>query len=241
MKICIISDAHGNLNALEAVLKELETKSVDKIICLGDLIIGATKSEEVVQKVISLKDKIICVRGNREKYIIEGMPEFVHGKKTTQEQLESSNFIKRQLSDSSKEFINKLPEEILYEVENKKIYIAHYPMNKDGEFKKHIKVPSLEQSEELFSDIEADVFLYGHTHEKNYHENNNKFYINPGTLGCPGKTNFAPYGILEIINKEVRYEQLQVSYNVDEVIRDIEEMKLPRYKNVLNLYYGREC
>ena len=50
MKIGIISDIHGNKKALDAVLKQLEKENIDKIICLGDLIGGAPRSEEVVQK-----------------------------------------------------------------------------------------------------------------------------------------------------------------------------------------------
>ena len=38
MKLGVISDVHGNIQALDTVLKELEAKKVDKIICLGDLI-----------------------------------------------------------------------------------------------------------------------------------------------------------------------------------------------------------
>ena len=38
MKIAIISDIHGNLEALKATLKDINKKQVDKIICLGDTI-----------------------------------------------------------------------------------------------------------------------------------------------------------------------------------------------------------
>lgn len=38
MKIGIISDIHGNIDALDAVLKELEKENINKIICLGDFI-----------------------------------------------------------------------------------------------------------------------------------------------------------------------------------------------------------
>ena len=38
MKIGVISDIHGNIDALNVVLKELEKEKVEKIICLGDLI-----------------------------------------------------------------------------------------------------------------------------------------------------------------------------------------------------------
>ena len=38
MKRAILSDIHGNLEALEAVLKDVQSKNVDKIYCLGDII-----------------------------------------------------------------------------------------------------------------------------------------------------------------------------------------------------------
>ena len=150
MKIGIISDIHGNKKALDAVLKQLEKENIDKIICLGDLIGGAPRSEEVVQKIISMEDRIITVRGNREKYIIEGMPKVVHDEKikVSDEQLQRNEWLKKGLSDSSLEFMTKLPKEIIYETEGKKIYIAHYPMNKDGSFRKHIKRASVEENEQ---------------------------------------------------------------------------------------------
>lgn len=240
MRLGIISDIHGNFNALEAVLKELENTNIDKIICLGDLIGGAQKSEQVIQKMIKIKDKLIVVRGNREKYIIEGMPLVVHDEKMkiNNEQLEYQEWLKNQLSDSSKEYIYSLPKEIIYEVEGKKIYISHYPMNEDGGFRKHIKKANVKENEEMFSGINADIYLYGHTHAEIYNEQNNKLYINPGALGCPERTNYATYGILNISKENIEYEQLKVEYNVQEVIQEIEKMKFPNYKKVLSLFYG---
>ena len=36
MKIALISDIHGNLEALTAVLQDIEEQSVDALYCLGD-------------------------------------------------------------------------------------------------------------------------------------------------------------------------------------------------------------
>ena len=59
---------------------------------------GAGKSEEVIQKILQTKEKCICVRGNREKYIIEGMPTIVHDEKVkvSKEQLDRNEWIKKQ-------------------------------------------------------------------------------------------------------------------------------------------------
>lgn len=242
MKIGVISDIHGNINALDAVLGELKSKKIEKIICLGDLIGGAAKSENVVQRIMQIKDKCICVRGNREKYIIEGIPAIVHDEKikTSQEQLDRNEWIKNHLSKSSIEYIYNLPKEITYEIDGKHIYVVHYPMKEDGSLKKHIKVANLKENEEMFSDIDADIYLYGHTHTSVFNKSSNKIYINPGALGCPGKTNNAPYGILEINTNKIEYKQSVAKYNAEDVIEDIKKIAFPGYRAILKLFYGIE-
>lgn len=37
-KIAVISDIHGNLPALEAVLADIQQRDIHRIICLGDLV-----------------------------------------------------------------------------------------------------------------------------------------------------------------------------------------------------------
>lgn len=240
MKIGIISDIHGNVKALKAVLEQLEEQNIDKIICLGDLVGGAPMSEAVVQTIKNMGDKVITVSGNREKYIIEGMPKVVHDEKMkiSEEQLKRNEWVKNELSSSSKKFISNLLKERIYEIEGKKIYIAHYPMNKDGNYRIHIKEANLEENEMMFEGIDADIFLYGHTHRGVYNSKNSKIYINPGALGCPENTNHAPYGVLNINHGKAEYKQLHVNYNVNEVIEFINQIKFPGYKGVLRLFYG---
>lgn len=239
MRIGVISDIHGNIKALETVLQKLEEEKAKKIICLGDLIGGAANSEEVIQKIINNPDKFIVVRGNREKYIIEGMPQYVHDekKKISEEQILRNEWIKKQLSSNSIEFIKKLPKEIYYEIEGKKLYIAHYPMKENWEYRRHIKKATPEENEEMFNGIEADIYLYGHVHNTTYNKYKNKIYINPGATGCPQKTNLAPYGILDINEKHIEYTQKYATYEVKQVIDEIKQIAFPGYKSVLKLFY----
>lgn len=203
---------------------------------------GAGKSEEVIQRILQIKEKCICVRGNRETYIIEGMPTIVHDEKikVSQEQLDRNEWIKNHLSNISKKFIISLPKENIIEVLNKKIYIAHYPMDSKMNFRRHIKIATLQENEEMFKDINADIYLYGHTHAAIYNKSSEKCYINPGALGCPGDTNEAPYGILEIDRTRVTYKQLKTHYNVQKVIKEIERLSFPGYKHVLKIFYGNK-
>ena len=168
------------------------------------------------------------------------MPTVVHdGKlKVSQEQLERYKWIKSHLSNSSIKFIQSMPNENIIEIFGKKIYMAHYPMDSKMNFKKHIKIANLQENEEMFKDVQADIYLYGHTHSEIYNRGHKKCYINPGALGCPGKTDEATYGILEINKNKVIYRQLKANYNVQKVIEDIKELSFPGYKSILKTFFG---
>jgi len=64
MLVGIISDIHGNLCALEAVLERLEREGADEVWCLGDIVGYGPEPNECIE-IISRKSSL-CVRGNHE-------------------------------------------------------------------------------------------------------------------------------------------------------------------------------
>lgn len=63
MKIGVISDIHGNIDALDAVLKEIKKENIDKIICLGDFIGRSGKIRRSSTKNITNKRKMYMCKG----------------------------------------------------------------------------------------------------------------------------------------------------------------------------------
>lgn len=156
------------------------------------------------------------------------------------EEIENHKWTHRELSNTSKEFISKLQASNTIQIENKEIYIVHYPSNEKGTYKKHIKKPNIKQNEEMFSGVDADIFIYGHTHTISVNNENDKLYINPGSLGCPMKSNIANAGVLSINGDNVDFKQLNIEYNVNEVIQQIEKLRFSFYKGILKIFYGKE-
>lgn len=242
MKIGIITDVHSNIIALNTVLNEFEKIKVDKIICCGDVIGIGPNPEKTIQALIKRKDILLAVRGNHEQYLLKGLPKNVHddGRTMSLEEIDNHEWTHSKLSENSKNFISKFKISNIIEIEDKKIYIVHYPSNENGIYKKHIKKPTIKQNEEMFSEIDADIYIYGHTHTTSINNKNNKWYINSGSLGCPIKSNIANAGILEINKNEICYKQLKIEYNVNEVIKEIERLRFPFYKGILKIFYGKE-
>ena len=92
MKIGIISDIHGNIAALEAVINDMNKNNIDKIYCLGDLVGYLTHPDEVIQKIKELS--IVTLLGNHdEKYLKTQNPINITG-----------TFMKSNISEESRFF-----------------------------------------------------------------------------------------------------------------------------------------
>ena len=69
MNILIMSDIHGNIEALKSVNEYLKNQKIDKLMLLGDIIDYGPHSNEVIEFISNLPYEIICnIRGNHEEW-----------------------------------------------------------------------------------------------------------------------------------------------------------------------------
>ena len=153
MKIAVISDIHGNLEALEAVLSDLEMCHPDRIVCLGDLIGYGPDPEAVINKIGGLG--ITCVLGNHEAAL------------ASEKELAWLNFLAREnnlatkalLSKTSLAFCSALPRSISLEDAS----FAHgCPPDS---ILKYLYMLSDEDIATLLKTLPERRFFVGHTHE----------------------------------------------------------------------------
>ena len=83
MRAAAISDIHGNLPALEAVLADVEREGFEVVVVVGDTVTGPF-SAEVFDRVTSVP-AVRFVRGNVERLVIEGADE--HGRDWNEERV----------------------------------------------------------------------------------------------------------------------------------------------------------
>jgi len=65
MRYALISDIHGNLEALEAVAKAISKEGIDKYLCVGDIVGYGADPKETIKFVRSLKPEAV-VAGNHD-------------------------------------------------------------------------------------------------------------------------------------------------------------------------------
>jgi diadenosine tetraphosphatase ApaH/serine/threonine PP2A family protein phosphatase len=70
MKLALLTDIHGNREALEAVLADISARQVDRIAVLGDLVGYGPDPAWCVDRVIELAGQgAVCVKGNHDNAI----------------------------------------------------------------------------------------------------------------------------------------------------------------------------
>ena len=74
MRIALLSDIHGNLLALEAVLKELRAHAPDLVVNLGDHLSGPLEAAATCEMLMSQREWV-HIRGNHDRQMTEQEPD----------------------------------------------------------------------------------------------------------------------------------------------------------------------
>ena len=102
MRTALISDIHGNLLSLEAVLADMEREQVDQVVFLGDLATLGPQPCEVVARIKSLNCP--CIMGNHDTYLID--PSLLRTYTDEPWFLDTIDWCIQQLSDDDLAFIS---------------------------------------------------------------------------------------------------------------------------------------
>jgi putative phosphoesterase len=217
MKIAIIADIHSNLEAFQAVLKDIKKKRIRKILCLGDIVGYGANPNECVSLVKKLK--IPCVQGNHDYTALNlrGIKSFnpiaqkairwTHGKLTRQ----------------SIAFLKKLPKAMPKEG----IFMVHgSPRDPLNEYV-YEDMPMWD-AKEFFARTKEDIIALGHTHASFVRRFGTKLIFNPGGVGQPRDGNpKASYCIFD--TKTANVSIVKVDYPIKKAADKILKAKLPHF------------
>jgi len=188
-RIAIVSDVHGNLPALEAVLEELERQEpFDRVVGGGDYTSGGVFPQEALDRQRRLGWDF--VRGNADEEIVEvatrgRVPAQGRvGNPPSGEMLESLRWVAERLDEESIEFLAGLP--ISWSIEGpsgkRLVYVHSTPSSTHP-------VISPEASEDevnaLLDEAQADVLLHGHIHYAYVRPLGERVIASVGSVGYP--------------------------------------------------------
>jgi len=244
-KIAVISDVHGNLEALKTVLLDIKERGIEQIYCLGDTIGKGTRPNECLDL---LKDTIM-VYGNWEDFLNNKIC-------SSNNALERYNLLNEQISQENKERLRNLP--LCYElyISGRLVRMFHATPNNAWD-----NILSIDRIDDLYSQFLptkntsnniADIVVYAHTHMQNLMKLYNRTLINVGSVGNSfdvirnedkdgdiRNTITANYLIIEgeINSKEysdIRFEFVSLNYDINkELSESVNNPEIDSYSSEL--------
>jgi putative phosphoesterase len=224
MKAAFISDIHGNHTALQAVLKDIEARQVERLFVLGDLCYRGIRPKESLKLVQSLQAEVI--KGNADEWVVRG----IHPREVPETVFSIMNrereWIKERLDEDDLRYLASLPHSLTVTLEGVKIHAFHATP------RDLFEVTSPDMPDELMKEKlmveEADVYIYGHIHKAFVRYIDGKTVINLGSVGLPfdGVTK-ASYALLEMDRQNVQTSIIKVAYDTERVLHEIKDSDYP--------------
>ncbi|WP_438351744.1 metallophosphoesterase family protein [Paenibacillus sp. FA6] len=222
-RIAIISDIHGNMPALEAVLKDIAERQITSIYCLGDLIGKGPSSDLAVDTVRTHCEQVVS--GNWDDFI------------SKESELDVVHWHQAILGEERLQYLNQLPFSIEFVMSGKFIRLFH--ASPRSLYERVQPWDDQEQRESLFESSDrcvqekiADVVAYGDIHNAYMQHLNGKTLINVGSVGNPLDMTQASYVIMEgemhstaIAPFNIQF--IRVPYDIELAIRQAMETDMP--------------
>lgn len=199
--IGVISDVHGNYEALKEIMEYFDNNKIEDIICLGDVVGYYTQVNECCDE---LRERnVICLMGNHDWYMVSNS--FCPRSNSVNDCLD---YQRKVITNVNKEWLAQA--KLFYQ--NERFSMLHGGWtNPIDEY--------LNPNDEYFQKLEDKIFISGHTHFQSYYEFGNSIYCNPGSVGQPRDgDNRAAFAV---IDGEKIYLH-RISYNIDKVCRLME-------------------
>lgn len=238
-KIAIISDIHGNREALKTAIKDIKKRKCDKIICLGDIISKGKFSNECVELIKENCD--VVLRGNCDDYFTKEHDLDNLNEKDKQRILK----YRKELTAENKEYLSNLPFCYEFYLSGRLIRVFHagpdtvYNYSNTGIYASiDKKYKMFEPNSLTLSNNIADIVVYGHIHtqlmNKIYNRtliccgsvgNNLDYVRNDNKDGNVLNTTCINYVLLEGILDSKKYDTIdinfvQVQYDIDKELAD---------------------
>lgn len=194
--IALISDIHGNYEALKCVLAKIDEMNISEIFCLGDVVGYYSQVNECCE--ILRKRNVQCVMGNHDWYLVSGSN--CPRSRSVNKCIEYQRDV---ISRENKSWISTFP-----------VVINRYGVSMvHGGWYNPID-EYLEPDDGYFEKLNGKFFTSGHHHIQCIRRFKQKLYCNPGSVGQPRDgDNRAAFAVFD----GTAFKLHRVEYNIKQV------------------------
>ena len=201
MRVAVLSDIHGNLPALEAVLEEVAREKPDLIVVCGDVASGPLPVESI-ELLMDLRDARF-LHGNADRSLVAAFD----GNAKPELPGPAADWAAAQLSRRHRDFLASFPERVRLDIDGLgRVLFCHGSPRSDLEIMT-AATPSARLLE-LIGGADADVVVCGHTHMQFDRTEGGVRVVNPGSVGMPYGQTGAHWAMLgpDVVFRRTRFD-----------------------------------
>jgi putative phosphoesterase len=226
-QVAVITDIHGNLAALEAVLAHIDGLGIERIYCGGDLVGYGPHPNEVCALIA--EREIPTIYGNYDYAIARDEEDcgcaYVSQHDRDLGQL-SVDWTLAHTSRESKDFMRELPFDLRFAAGATEVHVVHGSPRKVNEYLFEDKPARL--FERLAAAESGPMLVFGHTHKPWIHGYGGVVFVNCGSVGKPKDGDpRAAFALLAADGETVSSSIERVSYDAEAVAAEVREAGLP--------------
>lgn len=226
VRIAVVSDIHGNLMALDAVMTDVEAQRPDQVWCGGDIAWGGSWASECIARV--REAGWICVKGNTDIWIA-GDPQTIEGKEARA--LFNELAAVHNISTDDARWLADLP--IGYTPAGSILLVHGTP---DSPF--IAPLPDAPASDFVRYEDQAQVVIYGHVHHAFTRRlAGGTIVTNPGSVGMPMDAETASYLLIDRDGTDITLRHRRVVWDRRAVIAQARRTPDPLGSRILE-YFG---
>jgi putative phosphoesterase len=233
VKIALFSDIHGNLPALEAVLRDIETFKPDAVFCLGDLVDFAPWPNEVIAML--RQHQITTLMGNHDQRIAhdgQALPQAKHSPEEQAARVIAIEWTRQAISAESKSYLKSLPTSLCLsfpaQSEPLRILLTHATPRSIDEYM-YEDHPETDLRR-MLDEENVGVMIVGHTHMPYIRNIGNRLVLNVGSVGRgKGRSAMAMYATITVENGDLIPEIVHVPYPLNLTVDAIRDSGIPNF------------
>lgn len=181
MRIAIISDIHGNLVGLDAVLADLDREEPDQIVCLGDVAATGPQPREVIERLRALGCPVVI--GNTDAWLLDPQPE-EPANEDTRRILEIDGWCAGRLSASDLDYVRTFQPTLEIPLGDEATLLCFHGSPQSNTDVIGSTTPE-DDLEGMLAGFDAAVMAGGHTHVQMLRRYRDAVIVNPGSVGLP--------------------------------------------------------
>ena len=215
-RIGVITDIHGNLPALRAVLDLLDGLGCDEILHLGDAVDIGPDSRECLELLLSRSD-VTCLLGNHDRdFVLRHAQTRYMSHVPTEHKMQ----VFSTLSEQMRQAVMSFPLSVTRICGGEKLLFCHYALRDEPfdweqfPFMPLQKNPTAEIFDEIFH-TDADAVFFGHKHEA-CDIVGKRLYVDVGSVACHPEY-FAQAVVIDCDDDNWSYRRVQTPYDGETV------------------------